>query len=131
MNSNRPAHIVLFGIVISALMLARLSEAQSKETHVRFAGEKSSWHEGFERHDFIMDEATLAIKPFKAPGGEKLGIGDPPKGKRRCVVIVPKKAAPGYPWSWQACYWNHQPQAEVELLRRGFHIAYISANATL
>jgi pimeloyl-ACP methyl ester carboxylesterase len=29
------------------------------------------------------------------------------------------------------CYWDHQPQAEVELLRRGFHIAYISANATL
>ena len=49
----------------------------------------------------------------------------------RCVVIVPKAAAPGNPWSWQGCYWNHQPQAEVELLRRGFHIAYISANATL
>ena len=41
------------------------------------------------------------------------------------------KPAPGNPWSWQGCYWDHEPQAEVELLRRGFHIAFISANATL
>jgi hypothetical protein len=30
------------------------------------------------------------------------------------------------PWSWQGCYWDHEPQAEVELLRRGFHIAFIT-----
>ena len=47
-------------------------------------------------------------------------------GKRRCVVVVPKKAAPGNPWSWRACYWNHEPQTEVELLRRGFHIAFVA-----
>src|SRR5258708_12637335 len=47
-------------------------------------------------------------------------------GKRRCVVVVPKKAAPGNPWSWRGRYWNHQPQTEVELLRRGFHIAFVA-----
>jgi pimeloyl-ACP methyl ester carboxylesterase len=41
-------------------------------------------------------------------------------------VVVPNKPAPGNPWSWQACYWDHRPQAEVELLRRGFHIAFIT-----
>ena len=41
-------------------------------------------------------------------------------------VIVPKQPAPGNPWLWRGCYWNHQPQSEVELLRRGFHIAYVA-----
>jgi pimeloyl-ACP methyl ester carboxylesterase len=102
-----------------------------KAQQVVFNGEKSTWHEGFVRYDFIMDDATLAITPFKAPDGEKFGIKDPPKGKHRCVVVVPNKPAPGNPWSWRGCYWDHQPQTEVELLRRGFCIAYISASASL
>ena len=76
-----------------------------------------------------MDKQTLVITPFKAPAGEQsgeLGISD--KGQLRCVVVVPKQAAPGNPWSWRGVYWNHQPQAEVELLKRGFHIAYISVD---
>jgi hypothetical protein len=94
-------------------------------------GGKSSWHEGFDRYDYILDAETLAISPFTAPDGEKFGVRDPAPGKRRCVVVVPKTAAPGNPWSWRGCYWDHEPQTEVELLRRGFHVAYISANATL
>jgi pimeloyl-ACP methyl ester carboxylesterase len=46
-------------------------------------------------------------------------------------VVVPKAAAAGNPWSWRGCYWDHQPQSEIELLKRGFHIAYIEASATL
>ena len=45
-------------------------------------------------------------------------------------MVVPHAAAPGKPWSWRGVYWNHQPQAEVELLKRGFHIAYISVDPT-
>ncbi len=41
---------------------------------------------------------------------------------------MPKKAAAGNPWSWQACYWDHEPQTEVELLRRGFHIAFVTTD---
>lgn len=96
-----------------------------------FGTEKSSWHEGFDRYDFIMDEETLAITPIKAPEGEGFGVREPAKGQRRCIVVVPKKAAPGNPWSWQGCYWDHQPQTEIELLKRGFCIAYTSANASL
>ncbi len=43
-------------------------------------------------------------------------------------MVVPKQLAAGNPWSWQGCYWDHEPQAEVELLRRGFHIAFITPN---
>lgn len=91
-----------------------------------WAGAKSSWHGGFERYDFLMDEGTLAITPFVAPEGEKFGVKAPPVGKRRCIVVAPKVAAAGRPWSWQGCYWDHEPQTEVELLRRGFHIAFVT-----
>ncbi len=101
------------------------------DSAVDFDGGKSAWHDGFERFDYVMDEATLVITPFQAPEGERFGVRDPVQGQRRCVVVVPKVPAPGKPWSWRGCYWDHQPQTEIELLRRGFHVAYISANATL
>src|SRR5260370_10611115 len=76
-----------------------------------------------------MDDESLIIKSFQAPADEKNGVKAPPKGQRRCIVVVPKQAAPGTPWSWQACYWDHEPQAEVELLKRGFHIAFAAPDA--
>jgi pimeloyl-ACP methyl ester carboxylesterase len=93
-----------------------------------FQGDQIDWH-GFERYDFVMDKQTLAITPFKALASERSGeIGNSDQGPLRCVVVVPMQAAPGNPWSWRGVYWNHQPQAEVELLKRGFHIAYISVD---
>jgi len=101
------------------------------DVYVPFEGTKSTWHEGFDRYDFI-DDATGVITPMKAPASEvtSFGIDESVKsGKRRGVAIVPRKAAPGNPWSWRGCYWNHQPQTEVELLRRGFHIAFVAPDA--
>jgi len=107
------------------------AEGQSvQNASTPFTGEKTSWH-GFDRYDFIMDAETLTIIPFKSSEGEASGVGDPANEQRRCIVIVPKIAATGNPWSWRGCYWDHQPQTEVELLNRGFHIAYISANQDL
>jgi hypothetical protein len=91
-----------------------------------FDGGKSTWHEAFVRYDFLMDDETLTLSPFTRPEKEGFAVGAPPEGKRRCIVVVPNKPAPGNPWSWQGCYWDHQPQAEVELLRRGFYIAFIT-----
>ena len=100
-----------------------------------FAGVHTAWHEGFDRYDYMMDEQTLEITPYERFDSDKVaegfGVKDPPPGKRRCIVVVPHHPAPGNPWSWQACYWDHQPQTEVELLKRGYFICYISANATL
>ncbi|HEY4205763.1 MAG TPA: DUF5703 domain-containing protein [Puia sp.] len=90
-----------------------------------FEGEKTAWHEGFYRRDFLMDEKTNIIRPIKAAADEQYGARPAEKGKIRCIVIAPKKAAPGNPWSWRGCYWDHEPQTEVELLRRGYHIAFI------
>ena len=95
-----------------------------------FQGDKIDWH-GFDRYDFVMDIQTLAITHFNALASEESGeLGNSEKGQLRCVVVVPKQAAAGNPWSWRGVYWNHQPQSEVELLERGFHIAYISVDLT-
>ncbi len=93
--------------------------------YVPFEGEKSQWH-GFDRFDYLLNEETLEFTPFKRAESERDAVGNPPKGQRRCIIVAPKEAAPGLPWSWQGCYWNHEPQTEVELLRRGFHIGFIT-----
>jgi len=131
LERNVPAAATLLASLALSSLLWVQGLAKAEGTPVPFEGGRSEWHEGFARYDFVMDTAKLAITPFTAPQGEGAGVADPPEGKRRCIVIAPKQAAAGNPWSWQCCYWDHEPQAEVELLRRGFHIAYISANAAL
>jgi hypothetical protein len=131
MNRNPIGKLFLSVVVCLAWPFLNLAEAAQVALYRPFEGAKSSWHDGFDRYDYVLDEESLEIQPFQRGQDERFGIKDPPKGKRRCVVIVPRKPAPGNPWSWRGCYWDHQPQTEVELLKRGFHIAYISANATL
>jgi hypothetical protein len=94
---------------------------------VSFTGEKTSWH-GFDRFDYLMDEAALTVKPIKAAPDEKNGIKGQAKGRLHCVVVVPKEAAPSKPWSWRGRYFDHEPQAEIELLQRGFHIGFIQSD---
>lgn len=113
---------VFFALSVSLSFVHGTAAAGADTT---FQGDKSAWREGFARFDFLMDENTLDIQPFQRDADERFGLKDPPAGKRRCVVIVPKQAAYGSPWSWQGCYWDHQPQAEVELLKRGFRIAAV------
>jgi len=94
----------------------------------QFGGEKTTWH-GFDRYDFLMDKADLAIKPHKASPDERTAVRTQVKGQLRCVVVAPKKPAPGNPWSWRGYYFDHEPQAEVELLKRGFHVGFIGCDA--
>lgn len=61
-------------------------------------GKQSDWH-GFTRRDFTHDG-------------------------RQCIVVSPKKAAEGNPWVWRARFFGHEPQADIALLKLGFHIAY-------
>ena len=122
---------LVLGVAIVMTCIAGPSAGLAADAYVPFDGSKSAWHEGFDRYDYLIDEASLDIQPFERGEKEHFGVADPPAGKRRCVVVAPRRPAFGNPWSWQGCYWDHQPQAEVELLKRGFHIAYVSANATL
>jgi hypothetical protein len=129
MNTSRRHSRSGLKLFFVAAIVWTSSNATAADAYVPFEGPKTTWHEGFHRYDFIMDDATGAITPMTAPASEVIsfGIDESVKGgKRRCVVVVPKKAASGNPWAWRGCYWNHQPQSEVELLRRGFHIAYVA-----
>ncbi len=90
--------------------------APAANAYVPFEGQKTAWH-GFDRYDYMMDDATGAVKP-----------ATPGVAGRRCIVVVPKEPAAGNPWSWRGCYWDHQPQAEVELLKRGFHIGFVTVD---
>jgi len=110
-------------LLLLCLFLAFSGKIKAQET--TFQGEKTFWH-GYDRYDFIMDEATFRITPFKPDADEKNAVKSPEKGKRRCIVVVPEHAAAGNPWSWQSCYWDHEPQTEIELLKRGFFIAFIT-----
>ena len=61
-------------------------------------GKQSDWH-GFVRHDFSHDG-------------------------RNCILVSPEKPAEGKPWVWRARFFGHEPQADIALLKLGFHIAY-------
>ena len=41
-----------------------------------------------------------------------------------CKLVRPKRVAPGAPWVLRARFWGHEPQTDIALLERGFHIAY-------
>jgi pimeloyl-ACP methyl ester carboxylesterase len=42
-----------------------------------------------------------------------------------CRVVVPGKAAPGNPWIWRARFFEHEPQVDLALLEKGFHVVYV------
>ncbi len=97
------------------------------KTPQEFTGEKTLWH-GFDRFDFLMDDTALTVKPIKASADEGTGVNRQVVGQLRCIVVVPKEAAHGKPWSWRGRYFDHEPQAEIELLKRGFHIGFIQSD---
>jgi lysophospholipase L1-like esterase/pimeloyl-ACP methyl ester carboxylesterase len=43
---------------------------------------------------------------------------------RNAKIVRPKRTAKGAPWIWRARFWGHEPQTEIALLERGFHVAY-------
>jgi lysophospholipase L1-like esterase len=41
-----------------------------------------------------------------------------------CKIVKPKWTAIGRPWVWRARFWGHEPQTDIALLERGYHIVY-------
>lgn len=46
-----------------------------------------------------------------------------------CKIVRPKVAAKGSPWIWRARFWAHQPQFDIAMLERGYHIVYCEVGA--
>ena len=59
----------------------------------------AEWN-GFEKRDFVVDG-------------------------RNAFLIIPKSAAKDSPWIWRTEFFGHEPQADLALLKKGFHVAYI------
>ncbi len=84
-----------------------LQEAEARLPAIRDAAaqeggssdERTSEWNGFERIDYVREG-------------------------RPCLIVRPKQAASGRPWIWRTEFFGHFPAADLELLRRGWHIAY-------
>ncbi len=50
---------------------------------------------------------------------------------RDAYVVSPKTPAPGNPWVWRARFPGFHAEADLILLTRGFHIAYVNTNGLL
>lgn len=44
---------------------------------------------------------------------------------RDAWLVEPREAAEGKPWIWRMEFFGHEPQADLALLARGFHVAYL------
>ena len=65
----------------------------------RFPAAESRW-EGCVRHDFQVD-----------------GV--------KAIVVEPKVPRPGRPWAWRGEFFGAFPNADIELLKHGWHLAYL------
>lgn len=66
----------------------------SISVHANYPGKKSKWH-GFDLYE---------------DGGNK--------------IVVPDKIADGRPWVWRARFFGHEPQFDIAMLKKGYHIVY-------
>jgi len=56
--------------------------------------------------------SEYAFKEFKTQG-------------RNAKIVFPKKTNDENLWIWRARFWGHEPQADIALLERGYHLVYI------
>ena len=43
---------------------------------------------------------------------------------RECIIVTPKVIAKGKPWIWRARFFDDEPQTDIALLGKGFHLVY-------
>lgn len=52
-------------------------------------------------------------------------------GSQDCFLVAPKTPAEGKPWVWRARFPGFHSEIDIELLKRGFHIAHINTAGML
>lgn len=87
----------LLSVALVAIALVTIATAEEPR---KFEGNVTAWN-GFKRHEFPVD------------------------GKN-ATVVVPEKALPGNPWLWRGEFFGHAPGADIELAKKGWHLAYLS-----
>lgn len=93
MNGSTRRHLRIGLVVLATFTVLRPRKITlAADGYTPFTDEKTAWHEGFDRCDFVMDDAAGAITPVKAPDREITSFGIDvalANSKRRCVLIVP------------------------------------------
>jgi pimeloyl-ACP methyl ester carboxylesterase len=80
------------------LFLALAASAEPAQ-HKPFPGAVSSWN-GFARHDFDVEGVPA-------------------------IVVEPGKPLPGRPWVWRGEFFGAFPNADIELVKKGWHLVYL------
>lgn len=76
------------------------------------------------KRDVSFDIFSRLSAPFKITGFFGYECADFDYEGRNCKIVKPKYTAKGHPWVWRARFWAHEPQADIALLEKGFHIVY-------
>ena len=82
--------------IIAALATSHVVHSAEPEA---FPGKPTNWH-GYARHD------------FKVAGHD-------------AIVVVPAKPLPGRPWVWRGEFFGAFAEADVALVKAGWHLAYL------
>ena len=93
--------IPLLSFILSIFIAGAISQAQGEQSTTNkpvWDGKKTSFH-GFDQYNFPLE-----------------GIA--------CRVVIPKKIADGKPWVWRARFFGHEPQFDIAMLNRGYHLVY-------
>jgi pimeloyl-ACP methyl ester carboxylesterase len=43
------------------------------------------------------------------------------------IVVKPLETAPENPWVWRARFWAHEPQVDLAMLEKGYHLVFLDA----
>ena len=91
-----------------------------------FGAEKMAWiifdYLKRERVDFDIEKKISApVRVGNFHGYKQLNFK---ANGASCIIVKPKKPAKGLPWVWRARFFGHEPQADLALLEKGFHIAF-------
>ena len=86
-------------LIVAMALLATCSMARA-DGPKPFPGQAGRW-EGFVRHDFKVDGTDV-------------------------IVVEPATPLPGRPWAWRGEFFGAFPNADIALLKAGWHLAYLS-----
>ena len=77
--------------------------------------------------NFEASLATQGISPTSSSFYGYRQLVFPMEGGRQCTVVRPWRTAASHPYAWRGEFFGHEPQTDLALLARGYHIVYVNA----
>lgn len=82
----------------------------------------------YEAVSFLPDKSFDIFKrldmPVKTSSFYGYACADFTFNGRACKIVKPRLAAKDRPWVWRARFWGHEPQTDIAMLERGYHVVY-------